>query len=208
MEVEPDTGDLGGEKMNKRSTTIYGAILSVMAGLCFLSACGNDSGHSAPASMETGNSGNNSGGNGNGNDSEDQCSGNVDYVITVTFDSDDHCPLAVGPAQPQGSADKCNSGKPNCVRKSTGGGPTKIRWSSDPSGVEFGVYFDPFVGPKHETKNGCVKATIAGSGNPNRIPPASTGTEVMYKYTVATLKDSASEPADCAPLDPPLIIEH
>ncbi len=200
-------------------TTMIGNLMVGMAALFLVSACDGGPEPAAPAPSAAGADAG-TGNDTNNGDDEDQCGGNADYVIRVSFsdptsDSNPHCPLSVGPAEPQGSDGdtyKCASNKPNCIRKSINGA-TKVRWVSEPSGVAFGVYFDPFVGPKHETKNGCVKATISGGGNSEKIPPSNAGvqegTEVTYKYTIATLTGSPAglDPA-CAPLDPPIIIEH
>lgn len=184
----------------------WGRLLAAAMLVMTLGACGNNNGAPQPAAG--------AGGAGPGAGAAPRpsamCTGNPDYIITVHFSSTSpHCPMYVGPAVPQSGAAECASKKPNCIRKETGGGPTKIYWQSDPAGMSFGVYFDPFVGPSHDTTNGCVKTTIAGGGGPKGIPPVLAGEEVMYKYTIATLAGTPAQPTvDCAPLDPPLIIEH
>jgi hypothetical protein len=132
-----------------------------------------------------------------------------DYRIVVHFSSTDpHCPTHVGPVERNAGAGVCTSGKPNCIRTETGGGASKIIWASDTEDVEFGVYFDPLVGPNHESHQGCLPATIGG-GNAANIPPVKPEIEVTYKYTIATLTPPPKVPDEnCPPLDPGVIVEH
>jgi len=140
------------------------------------------------------------------------CNQPWDYRIVVHFSSS-QCPISVGPVELKPGATECNSKKANCIpRKTDDAGSkraSKIVWQSDTDNMEFGVYFDPFVGTKHDSTNGCSYAVIAGNGGePNDIPPVSSG-EVMYKYTIAKLKLPGKTPDEgCPPLDPGIIIEH
>lgn len=146
---------------------------------------------------------------------------NVDFEIVVHFSGiagdSANCPLSVEPVAVVGTdAAPCTSGKPNCIRKEKGGGgATKVRWRSDPEGINFAVFFSPFVGPTIKTNNGsngCATETIKISGADN-VPPFVPGTTVLYKYTIAAIKLGGS-PADdeavavCPPLDPDVYIEH
>lgn len=153
----------------------------------------------------------------------DQCAGNVDYEIMVKFKKvgDVQCPEKVIPPDgfdcPKFSVGGLSVSIPDCIKvkkiQKPSGAPTTIRWTSDPSGISFAVFFDPLVGPQHKSHNGCVTGTIAGSaGNLKKIPPGDADSNITYKYTIAALESSAEKtPAIasvCESLDPPIIIEH
>lgn len=143
------------------------------------------------------------------------CPTNVDFEIVVHFSgiSGDtaNCPVSVEPVAVVGEdARLCGSDKPDCIGKTNnGGGATKVRWRSVPEGMKFAVYFSPFVGPTIKTvdTDGCADGTIQTGGTDN-VPPVVDGTEVTYKYTIASLGTGNEIIAACQPLDPQVIIEH
>jgi len=151
-------------------------------------------------------------------------SANVDFEIVVHFSgiSGDslNCPLSVEPVAVVGTnAKPCTSGKPNCITKeNNGGNPTKVRWRSDPAGMNYSVVFSPFRGPQIRTthgSDGCATGDISTTANDN-VPPLIEGTVVMYKYTIVSAaapgggnEDPAGDPVEgCPPLDPDVWVER
>lgn len=116
----------------------------------------------------------------------DPCS-DANHNVTITFDGAG-CPTAVSVAEIH--VDHKNPW---------------IKWESSPSGNEFGIFFDPLMGPQYLSNGtGCVRKKIN-----TRVPPIpGTMKSVVYKYAVATVDISNKINPDCNALDPKVIVEH
>jgi len=185
---------------------MFATALTATIALLLLAGCGQEMSSPAPGN-----------GASNGAGTESNCGTDQDFVITVVFKEDENgnfCPDSVSAPEPEPGVSKCNPTTPpgpNCVPRETNSHATRIYWKADQPDIEFRLYFDPLVGPKHKSANGCVRGVIAGSApGIDDIPPGPKDDYTQYKYTIAKVDNSGSPKLDpnCKSLDPDVWIER
>ena len=78
-----------------------------------------------------------------------------------------------------------------------------IRWRADKAGVQFGIFFDPLVGPQYISQGGCIRKAIS-----SKAPPVDGQDPLEYKYAVVTMLSVNEIDPNCNALDPKVIVEH
>ena len=107
------------------------------------------------------------------------------YSVTVNFDAD-NCPHDVTPP-----STTCSVGTGFCPQRGR-----SVQWFSNPAGIPFEVYFDPFVGRPY-----------ASHGTDEKTSPVVIRRDTLpgeYKYSILGLHCRGPN----AVLDPPLRVEE